>query len=724
MPDVSLDSLQSGANYPQWATEESLQKLLRITEGTPRYHSFMQKFAAKMSRGGGDIADVMKTAADEMKEWSREVKKASRDSKGSGKSTTFAAESASQLGSAASTAATRLGAMAKSAARTDATMTGAYNSLTGILSMVSTMIEGGVALAGSLKKPGPKGGKSTLGKAMGTTANMASSAITAMAAGLGVAMTIIDDFGQSLRKTGDLGVSFGESFMDLRVQLGEAGLGLDNLEKQLALNSTAFALLGDNVQAGIRAWVDWRKQFVKEGDMEFFTNLGFAIEDLNDYFLKDTRNRILAGRSREQATDEATESLRDLARNTKAVSELTGESRKKLMQAVIERESDAKWQAYLGSLPTEEAGNLQDSLRNMVTLYGLSEKQQKAVQDAIRMGGDVSLLAENIFGDAFSDWKFMPDALNELQGTVQRVATGERIGDEEFRRIAMEWHKANMEFWDTPQGKLIAQVGGSIIDFAAGFAARQQSILVMQNQAAFLAGGMDLTKRQAGSPMENINESLGLVGNITLQSGQQIGAILQNAFAMGVTKEMTGVIEKNLGDLVLKREAAVAADATDADKEAYRGALLAIEETFGAAGVVTGWVSSQMAQMAITSAEFVIQGAVSAIKFMKKLDPGVAIEFLKSIFPMPGGVNGMQPSANNIDAQRSFRDLITVPDEAVVSNDRQLSPAQLIESRRGSYTFDQDGLSPGERRIIALLDKGNRDRQHGNDLAENNTGVG
>ena len=80
MPDITLDNLQSGATYPQWATEESLQKLLRITEGTPRYHAFMQKFAAKMSRGGGDIADVMKTAADEMKQWSREAVKIGRAS--------------------------------------------------------------------------------------------------------------------------------------------------------------------------------------------------------------------------------------------------------------------------------------------------------------------------------------------------------------------------------------------------------------------------------------------------------------------------------------------------------------------------------------------------------------------------------------------------------------------------------------------------------------------
>ena len=39
MPDVTLDSLQSGGSYPQWATEESLQKLLMITKDTPQYLS-------------------------------------------------------------------------------------------------------------------------------------------------------------------------------------------------------------------------------------------------------------------------------------------------------------------------------------------------------------------------------------------------------------------------------------------------------------------------------------------------------------------------------------------------------------------------------------------------------------------------------------------------------------------------------------------------------------
>ena len=640
MPDVTLDSLQSGGSYPQWATEESLQKLLMLTKDTPSYHRFMQKFAAKMSRGGGDIADVMKTAADEMKQWSREVVNASRDKDKSGLfSSKLAADGATRLGSAADSAATRLGAMAKSATRTDTSMAGAFGNITDMLKMMTRVISGGTALAGKAKGKiqglkgaiDPAGGKdpSKWGTILGGLGGMAEGAVAAMAAGLGVAMTLIDDFGQSLRKTGDLGVSFGESFMQLRVQLADAGLGLDNLEKQLALNSTAFALMGDNVQAGIRVWIDWRKRFVKDGDMEFFTNLGFAMEELNDYFLKDTRNRILAGRDRESAADEATESLRELARNTKAVSELQGESRKKLMAAVAERESDAKWQAYLRNLPVEEAENLRTSMKQMTTLYGFSEKQQKAMQDAVRLGGNVSLLAPQ-FGGAFDDFKFMPQVMQHLMDTIKMAATGQYISPEAHRERALGYHELVNAFGASPQGKMLSQVGGTLIDWAEGFVALQQAVLFLQNPAAFLAERTNLNESIS------IKDSIDEIGNMTILGGQQIAAIMQNIFAKGVTDQMRGLIEKQLGKLVKSRQAYMQGDIS---KEKYDEVVTSFAKLFEGGGELAGFVSATMGSLAVGTAEIVIAGSVGVINFAKSLNADVARDFLSNIF----GLSGEQP---------------------------------------------------------------------------------
>ena len=658
MPDVTLDSLQSGGSYPQWATEESLQKLLMLTKDTPSYHRFMQKFAAKMSRGGGDIADVMKTAADEMKEWSREVVKASKDKDKSGLfSSKLAADGAASLGSAADSAASRLGAMAKSATRTDTSMSGAFGNITDMLKMMVSLIakggEVGAAAVGKVKGlrgniDAAGGGGGTWSKILGGLSKFAEGAVAAMATGLGVAMSLIDDFGQSLRKTGDLGVSFGESFMQLRVQLADAGLGLDNLEKQLALNSTAFALMGDNVQAGIKVWVDWRKRFVKEGDMEFFTNLGFAMEELNDYFLKDTRNRILAGRDRESATDEATESLRELARNTKAVSELTGESRKKLMAAVIERESDAKWQAYLRQLPVEEAENLRTSMKQMSILYGFSEKQMKAMQDAVRLGGDVSLLAPQ-FGGAFDDFKFMPQVLQQLMDTIKMTATGQYISPQAQRERALGYHELVNAFGASPQGRMLSQIGGTLIDFNEGFVALQQAVLFLQNPAAFIAGGGNINEPQAGSPTNAIVDSIDEIGNMTILGGQQIGAIMQNIFAKGVTDQMRGLIEEELGTLVRSRQAYMQGDLS---KEEYDKVVTSFEKLFEGGGQLAGWVSATMGSMAVSAATMVIEGSVEVIKFAKSLNADVARDFLSNIF----GLSGDHPSERNQPDQSTTDD--------------------------------------------------------------------
>jgi hypothetical protein len=651
MPDVTLDSLQSGGSYPQWATEESLQKLLMLTKDTPSYHRFMQRFAAKMSRGGGDIADAMKTAADEMKQWSREVVNASRDKDKSGLfSSKLAADGATRLGSAADSAATRLGAMAKSATRTDTSMAGAFGNITDMLKMMVRVISGGGNLAGEAVEGikglrggvlGAGGGKdpSGWGRILGGVGKLAEGAVAAMAAGLGVAMSLIDDFGQSLRKTGDLGVSFGESFMQLRGQLADAGLGLDNLEKQLALNSTAFALMGDNVQAGIRVWIDWRKRFVKEGDMEFFTNLGFAMDELDDFLLKDTRNRILAGRDRESAADEATESLRELARNTKAVSELQGESRKKLMAAVAERESDAKWQAYLRQLPVEEAENLRTSMKQMTILYGFSEKQQKAMQDAVRLGGNVSLLAPQ-FGDAFDDFKFMPQVLQHLMDTIKMAATGQYISPEAHRERALGYHELVNAFGASPQGKMLSQVGGTLIDWQEGFVALQQAVLFLQNPAAFIAGGGNLNEPQAGSPTIAISDSIDKIGNMTILGGHTLAAIFQNIFAKGVTDQMRGLIEEQLGTLVRSRQKYMQGDIS---KEKYDEVVTSFEKLFEGGGELAGFVSATMGSLAVSAATMVIEGSVEVIRFAKSLNADVARDFLSNIF----GLSGDHPRERN-----------------------------------------------------------------------------
>ena len=99
MPDITLDQLTSGAAYPQWATEESLKKLLKQSEGMPLYHRFMTRFATKMATGGGDIADAMRYAAREMKAWSKEVKKSGRETASTASSMKGASDSTARFDS-------------------------------------------------------------------------------------------------------------------------------------------------------------------------------------------------------------------------------------------------------------------------------------------------------------------------------------------------------------------------------------------------------------------------------------------------------------------------------------------------------------------------------------------------------------------------------------------------------------------------------------------------
>ena len=164
-----------------------------------------------------------------------------------------------------------------------------------------------------------------------------------------------------------------------------------------------------------------------------FENLGFAMEDLHDMVLKDFRNRRLMGFSEREALDETTKRMQILAQETKKMSELTGESRKLLMQRNIEARSDPQWQIFLNTKTKKESKAFSDNLELMVTTLQMNPKQQKAMQDSIRMGGNISLLNEQVFGDAFQYLRYMPEQRQQLEEMVRRAASGTEIEPAEFK---------------------------------------------------------------------------------------------------------------------------------------------------------------------------------------------------------------------------------------------------------------------------------------------------
>jgi len=606
---ISMDDLTSGQSFDHWATHNQLDALLSLTQGMPRYHKFMENFAKGMSSGKVGMEKAFRDAGRGMERFAPASKIATEGLERTGASGKKTGDKLSILGAMASGSATRLEQFQRSAARVDGTLKSTYNEFTGLLKMTAGLagvIGGGIAgltgLTGVLGGAMGKLGK--FGTALTGVGNQIPTIVGIMGAAVGVVMGVVDDFGQSLRKTANFGVSFGQSFMDLRVQLGEAGLGLDNLEKQLAQNSEAFALMGANVHQGIQRFSEWRRQqnaltHVTKENLSYFENLGFAAEDLHDMFLKDFRNRRLSGFSQEQAISLTTKRLKELANEAKNMSELTGENRKLLVQQNIELRSDPQWQAFLSGKSEQHRENLERNLEIMATTMSFTDKQKKAVQDSIRMGGNISLLNESVFGDAFAFLRYMPEQRKLLEDMVKQVATGEKIEPGDLKKSIVGYIEIFGKFFETEQGKFFSMFGKNIIpEMGAIF-----ENLVAYRRLTSTPGALDQL-------IEGVTNGAGLAtSNVMFARQEQASLIMGNLMASEKGKALLAQLEGGTLEQALQ-----------GDIDAFNQLKNLMAQTATAEGVITGAI----ANMTVQAASVVIHAADRALKFFGLEAPGAS----------------------------------------------------------------------------------------------------
>jgi len=600
---ISMDALTSGNRYDHWATHAQLERLLADTQGMPRYHKFMENFSRGMSSGKIGIEKAFKDAGRGMDRFEGATVKATTGLKSTGTASSKAGQRLNILASMTGDAATRLEQFNRSATRVDGTLKSTMNEFTSLLSttasLAGTLIGSAGAITGLTSKIGLATGKMGLfGEALSKTGEKIPAIVGVMSAAVGVVMGVVDDFGQSLRKTADFGISFGRSFMDLRVELGKAGLGLDMLEKQLAQNSEAFALMGSNVHSGVMNFARWRDGMnelthASQATLGYFENLGFAAEDMTDMFLKDFRNRRLAGMSEQQAMDVTTKRLKELAQEAKAVSEATGESRKLIVQQNIEMRSDPQWQAHIAQMG-DRGEELNRSLEIMATTMAFTPKQKKAVQDSIRMGGNISLLNESVFGDAFAFLRYMPEQRQLLEGMIKDVASGNQLPNElknSIKGYIISWG----EFAETEQGKFFAMFGKNIIPEVGVMFENLQAY----NRLLRKPDGVESLFRKAGMGLDR--------SNVVIARQQQASLILSNIFASGKTSQLMKAMTGTELEAALRGE---------------QGAFDKLASVFENAGKAGGWLTQAIASMTITAASAVINVAGSALEFFGLGTPG------------------------------------------------------------------------------------------------------
>jgi hypothetical protein len=304
-------------------------------------------------------------------------------------------------------------------------------------------------------------------------ANMLPNALSKVgSAGTSIIKTLEDSqtvFQNMAKVGGGLGGDLGQ----IRAEAGKARMPLDAFANMVSNNSAALAGLGGSVGDGAKRFADLSNAMFEEGVIDGFMNLGYNIQEANEFVMKNTeltrRSAMLSSRS----DAEQVKTAQELAKNMSIVSKLTGKDAKQMQDDLMNRQRDGATQAKLRLLEMDGVTGAQDAYN--------------AAQTSLNKGPAV---LKNLFDDLMQTGAPMTEATKNFAATNQEAY--------ELARQAAEANKRG----DVAEAQ---RLGAEAAAAANKFAASRQGL-----QLATLAQASDIAKGQA-----NVLEEMGPVIDAT-----------------------------------------------------------------------------------------------------------------------------------------------------------------------------------------------------------------
>jgi len=235
----------------------------------------------------------------------------------------------------------------------------------------------------------------------------------AVGAGLGsvVGMTVgfvfqtLDTYSKSLLQLSDIGASFGISLMDLRNSAQLAGMNMEDFSSLISQNSQALRGLGNNASESMMMFAKISESVLTMS--EDFNYFGMNISDLNEAIMQEIEIRRKSGLLVSQSNIDLADSMKDLLFQTSAVASLTGQNRRDMLRSRQEMVDDVAISAYLSTL-NETQQEAFKSISNFSGLFG--DTLFKGIQSSIATGvpveafiGSQASFLQQIFGDDFRE---------------------------------------------------------------------------------------------------------------------------------------------------------------------------------------------------------------------------------------------------------------------------------------------------------------------------------
>lgn len=187
-----------------------------------------------------------------------------------------------------------------------------------------------------------------LGSTLGALGSISTAAFGAMSSVIGMSQGFYDTF----RQLSDTGYVLDSSFGDLIENTLDAGMTLGQFTKFIDRSRNDLVMFSGSVSAGARQVMNLRKQMTPEM-IDGFLNMGVALEDIPDSLSNYMTLMGRQGRLMQQTDQEAIASAKELFKQQKLLSDLSGKSVKQLQDEAVERTRATRLQAAFNEMVPE-----------------------------------------------------------------------------------------------------------------------------------------------------------------------------------------------------------------------------------------------------------------------------------------------------------------------------------------------------------------------------------
>jgi len=262
-------------------------------------------------------------------------------------------------------------------------------------------------------------------------------ALGGLADGLIATVAIFESWNDNLKTTAQVGASFNNSIVELRLSAAKARMPLDEFAKMITTNSQDFLILGDTVTKGSKTFTNFVDQLYKEGTgiLRSMSYLGYSGAETSMIFFRYVTTTMRGHRLNMNDYGNIIARFKEYNKHMERLKNLSGKSRESIEDMTKKVTEDELFKLRMSDFKPQEQDKIKKVLDNAVVVAGDNGANlvDKFVNNVT--GGNEQLDEFNTYMPATA--KALMEMMEKAKDTTVTVEDFSKFNEEAFINLIM-----------------------------------------------------------------------------------------------------------------------------------------------------------------------------------------------------------------------------------------------------------------------------------------------